>query len=133
MKDKLKNPYFWIGIVSIIFASAGVDFNTLTSWSLLGQALLGILQNPVAVMAVFGAIVGVFNDNSTTGLDGLKTKVQSSPSNVIGVSWSKSNNKYRAYINLDGKQKHLGYYDNLEDAVKARKEAEELLLTKKED
>ena len=74
MKDflknpKFKNPYFWLGLVSIIFASAGVDMNTLTSWNALGQAVLGILQNPVAVMAVAGGILGVFNDNGTKGLD----------------------------------------------------------------
>lgn len=74
MKDflknpKFKNPYFWLGLVSIIFASAGVDMNTLTSWNALGQAVLGILQNPVAVMAVVGGILGVFNDNGTRGLD----------------------------------------------------------------
>lgn len=74
MKDflknpKFKNPYFWIGLISIIFASAGVDMNTLTSWNALGQAVLGILQNPVAVMAVVGGILGVFNDNGTKGLD----------------------------------------------------------------
>ena len=74
MKDflknpKFKNPYFWLGLVSIIFASAGVDMNTLTSWNALGQAVLGILQNPVAVMAVIGGILGVFNDNGTKGLD----------------------------------------------------------------
>ena len=74
MKDflknpKFKNPWFWLGLVSIIFGSAGVDVNTLTSWSALGQAVLGILQNPVAVMAVIGGILGVFNDNGTKGLD----------------------------------------------------------------
>ena len=66
---KFKNPWFWLGLVSIIFGSAGVDVNTLTSWSALGQAVLGILQNPVAVMAVVGGILGVFNDNGTKGLD----------------------------------------------------------------
>ena len=74
MKDflknpKFKNPWFWLGLVSIIFGSAGVDVDTLTSWSALGQAVLGILQNPVAVMAVVGGILGVFNDNGTKGLD----------------------------------------------------------------
>ena len=74
MKDflknpKFKNPWFWLGLVSIIFGSAGVDMNTLTSWNALGQAILGILQNPVAVMAVVGGILGVFNDNGTKGLD----------------------------------------------------------------
>ena len=66
---KFKNPWFWLGLVSIIFGSAGVDVNTLTSWSALGQAVLGILQNPVAVMAVIGGILGVFNDNGSKGLD----------------------------------------------------------------
>jgi phi LC3 family holin len=74
MKDKIRNPYFWIGIISIIFASAGIDFNSLTSWSLLGQALISIINNPVAIMAVIGAVVGVFNDNSTSGLDKIKIK-----------------------------------------------------------
>ena len=74
MKDflknpKFKNPWFWLGLVSIIFGSAGVDMNTLISWNALGQAVLGILQNQVAVMAVIGDILGVFNDNGTKGLD----------------------------------------------------------------
>ena len=71
---KLKNPYFWLSIIGLIFASAGIDFNTLTSWQLLGEALLSILQNPVAVIAVLTALVGIWNDNSTTGLDGIKGK-----------------------------------------------------------
>ena len=66
---KLKNPFFWIGLVSIVFGSAGVDFNTLTSWGALGTAVIGIFQNPVSLMAVIGGILGVFNDNGTQGLD----------------------------------------------------------------
>lgn len=46
-------------------------------------------------------------------------------SGVTGVSWSKQKNKWRAYITIDDKQKSLGYYFNKEDAIKARKEAEE--------
>lgn len=77
MKDffknpKFKNPIFWTSLIAIIFASAGIDFNTLTSWQLLGEAFLGILQNPVAIVAVIIGIVGVFNDNSTKGMDKLK-------------------------------------------------------------
>ena len=44
---KLKNPYFWLSIVGLLFASAGIDFQTLTSWQLLGEALMSILNNPV--------------------------------------------------------------------------------------
>lgn len=68
MKNRLKNPYFWLGLGGIIFSSAGVDFKTLTSWNLLGDALLNILANPVSVVAVTAAIIGVFVDPSTKGL-----------------------------------------------------------------
>ncbi|MCU9808378.1 phage holin [Paraclostridium sp. AKS46] len=68
MKNRLKNPYFWLGLGGVIFSSAGVDFNTLTSWNLLGEALFNILANPVSVVAVTAAIIGVFVDPSTKGL-----------------------------------------------------------------
>ena len=71
---KLKNPMFYIGLIAIIFASAGIDFQTLTSWQLLGEALMSILNNPVSVVAVITALVGIWNDNGTKGLDGLKDK-----------------------------------------------------------
>ena len=69
---KLKNPYFWLSIVGLLFASAGIDFNTLTSWQLLGEALLSILSNPVSVVAVLTALVGIWNNNDTPGLDSIK-------------------------------------------------------------
>ena len=71
---KLKNPYFWLSIVGLLFASAGIDFQTLTSWQLLGEALLSILNNPVSVVAVCTTLVGIWNDNSTKGLDGINVK-----------------------------------------------------------
>lgn len=66
---KFKNPYFYLSVVALIFSASGVDFNELTSWTLLGQALLGILNNPVSILAVITAFLGVWNDNSTRGLD----------------------------------------------------------------
>ena len=71
---KLKNPYFYLSVVALIFSASGVDFNQLTSWHLFGQALLGILNNPVCVIAVITAFLGIWNDNSTKGLDGIKGK-----------------------------------------------------------
>lgn len=68
MKERFKNPYFWLGLGGVIFSAAGVDFKTLTSWSLLANALLDILANPVAVVSVIAAIVGVVVDPSTKGL-----------------------------------------------------------------
>jgi hypothetical protein len=39
-----------------------------------------------------------------------------------GVSYFRSRNKYRSYINLDGRQRHLGYFDTPEEASARREE-----------
>lgn len=72
--EKLKNPYFWLSVIALIFSAAGINFEELTSWSLLVQALIGILQNPVAIVAIITAFLGIWNDNSTKGLDGVTNK-----------------------------------------------------------
>ena len=46
-------------------------------------------------------------------------------SGVKGVSWYKSRNKWIAYISFNKRFINLGYFDNFNDAVKTRKEAEE--------
>lgn len=74
MKEKLMNPYFWLSVVGLIFSASGIDFNTLTSWQLLGQALMSVLNNPVSVVAVITALLGIWNDNSTPGLDKFKNR-----------------------------------------------------------
>ena len=71
MKNKLKNPYFLLGIVAVVFASAGVDIVTLSSWPLLADALLSIVNSPFTRLCVIFAILAMFNDNSTPGLDGI--------------------------------------------------------------
>ena len=71
---KLKNPYFYLSVFALIFSASGIDFQTLTSWQLLGQSLMSILKNPVAIIAVITAFLGIWNDNSTKGLDGIKNK-----------------------------------------------------------
>ena len=73
MNEKLKNPYFWLSVFALIFSASGIDFQTLTSWQLLVQALVDILLNPVAIVAVITAFLGIWNDNSTKGLDGFMT------------------------------------------------------------
>ena len=71
MNEKFKNPYFWLSVFALIFSASGIDFQTLTSWQLLVQALVDILMNPVAIVAIITAFLGIWNDNSTKGLDGL--------------------------------------------------------------
>lgn len=42
----------------------------------------------------------------------------------IGVSWIKTHNSWTVYVAVNKKNKWLGYYKNLDDAITARKEAE---------
>lgn len=46
-------------------------------------------------------------------------------SGTTGVSWHKRDKVWRAYIQVNGQHIHLGYFPNKEDAIKARKEAEQ--------
>jgi uncharacterized membrane protein len=69
---KFKNPYLWLSVLALIFSASGIDFNTLTSWRLLGEALFSIISNPVSIVAVITALLGIWNDNSTKGMDKLK-------------------------------------------------------------
>ena len=52
-----------------------------------------------------------------------RRKNKNSGTGITGVSIWKD--KYRSYITVDRKQIHLGIFEKLEDAVKARKNAEE--------
>lgn len=54
-----------------------------------------------------------------------RKKPISNKSGVKGVHWDKGKNRWEAQINIENKRIRLGYYKNFEDAVKARKEAEE--------
>ena len=47
-----------------------------------------------------------------------------STSGIVGVSWSKTFNKWKSYIMIDNKYINLGLYDTKEDAIIARERAE---------
>lgn len=46
-------------------------------------------------------------------------------SGITGVSWDNQMGKWRVQIGINRERKHLGLYDDFDDAVKVRKEAEE--------
>lgn len=54
-----------------------------------------------------------------------RIKGSNNTSGVTGVVWVKSRNNWKAEIKVNDKTIYLGSYDKFEDAVKARKEAEE--------
>jgi len=53
------------------------------------------------------------------------TKPKNNTSGVKGISWDKYNNKWKAEIMENRKKISIGNFNKFEDAVKARKEAEE--------
>lgn len=69
MNNKFKNPYFWLSVFALIFSASGVDFDQLTSWPLLIEAFVDILSNPVSIISIITAFLGIWNDNSTKGMD----------------------------------------------------------------
>lgn len=54
-----------------------------------------------------------------------KSKSIANTSGITGVYWHSQHQKWQVSIGYKRKQIHIGYFDNFEDAVKARKEAEE--------
>lgn len=54
-----------------------------------------------------------------------KKKQKNNTSGVTGVYWDKSRNKWLSSIQLNGVQKHLGRFDDKDDAIVARKMAED--------
>jgi hypothetical protein len=46
-------------------------------------------------------------------------------SGITGVSFHKARNKWRAHIQKNGKNIHLGYFESKEEAIEARNNAEE--------
>lgn len=54
-----------------------------------------------------------------------KPLLKNNTSGVTGVSWNKRKGRWESYITIDDKRKGLGYFSNFNDAVAARKAAEE--------
>lgn len=54
-----------------------------------------------------------------------KHKQINNTSGTNGVYYSERDNKWVAQINLNNKAKRMGSFDNIQDAIKARKDAEE--------
>lgn len=67
-KVRVKNPYFWIGLVGVIMAAMGVSPEMFTSWSAVGNQLLEFVGNPFMIGSVIVAVIGVLVDPTTTGL-----------------------------------------------------------------
>lgn len=66
-KARLKNPYFWIGLVGVILTAIGANPETLTSWGILAGKFCEVLENPFLLGTTCLAVLGVLIDTSTQG------------------------------------------------------------------
>ena len=69
---RLKNPWFWIGVLGTILAAMGVDPQMFTSWSLVCQAVVDLVTNPFQLACVVVAVLGIFVDPTTAGISDSK-------------------------------------------------------------
>ena len=63
--------------------------------------------------------------NNTMNQKNKKLSTANTSSGVTGVSWHSGQRQWMARIKVDNKVIHLGYFDDLNDAKDARKDAEQ--------
>lgn len=70
-KVRLKNPIFWVqaglAILTPILAYLGLTAQDLTSWAVLGNALLEAVRNPYVLGLVLVSLWNAVNDPTTSG------------------------------------------------------------------
>lgn len=66
--ERLKNPYFWIGIIGVILTSLQVEASSLTSWGSVGKLIVNTVSNPYLLGTTVMALVGVLVNPTTKGL-----------------------------------------------------------------
>lgn len=65
---RMRNPWFWVGIVGLFMTAIGVSPETLTSWAALRQALADFIGNPFLIGSAAVALLGQFIDPTTAGV-----------------------------------------------------------------
>ncbi len=66
-KVRLKNPYFWLGILGAIFMAMDINFEAVTSWAILIDHFKELINNPYTLFSVIFVVVGIVTDPTTEG------------------------------------------------------------------
>lgn len=66
--NRLKNIWFWIGLLGVILSAMGVSADMFTSWTVVKEQFLILINNPYMLFSVLIAVIGVFVDPTTKGL-----------------------------------------------------------------
>lgn len=65
---RMKNPWFWVGVVSVALTAIGVDTTTFTSWGAVWSAIVDVVSNPFQLGTMILAILAIFIDPTTAGV-----------------------------------------------------------------
>ena len=72
LKVRLRNPQFIVRLIASIvlpaLAFVGFSIEDLTSWNLVGEALLELLKSPIAIGIILLNIINIIPDPTKTGL-----------------------------------------------------------------
>lgn len=68
IKVRVRNPWFWVGVVAVAITAIGVDPQTFTSWAAVWEGIKAVLSNPVQLVTMCLAVLSVFIDPTTAGL-----------------------------------------------------------------
>ena len=72
LKVRLRNPQFIVRLIASIvlpaLAFVGFSIEDLTSWNLVGEALLELLKSPIAIGIILLNIINIVPDPTKTGL-----------------------------------------------------------------
>jgi phi LC3 family holin len=67
-KVRIKNPYFWIGLIGLFLSTVGIEASALTSWDTMLDMLREFTSNPFQIGTFAVALIGIFVDPTTSGL-----------------------------------------------------------------
>ncbi len=77
---RMRNPWFWVGVISVAVTAIGVDPMALTSWGAVLEGIKTVLSNPVQLVTMCLAVLSVFIDPTTAGVsDSAKALTYSAP------------------------------------------------------
>lgn len=80
IRVRVRNPWFWVGVLSVAITAIGVDPQTFTSWAAVWEGIKAVLSNPVQLVTMCLAVLSVFIDPTTAGVsDSEKALTYSAP------------------------------------------------------
>ena len=75
-KVRVKNPVWWaqigLAVLTPILTYAGLSASDLTTWTALGELLLGAISNPYVLAMVVVSVWNACNDPTTAGISDSK-------------------------------------------------------------